>query len=348
MDDSQAPHTFESWDDISLEESPTVVAPAEVDFLTPPPANSQLLDATTYRPGAAVAFTLLIGPIICALLSAITASVTSAISVWLAVALLLWLPALALAWALLKSVRISPETLTCWRPLGSAHTLSIAGIERIEQRGLRIIVVSRDGTRLSFAPLLLGQGAHLRRRLIQQVAPRTLAADLRAEAHTLENDLEHDATPPAAEDAVEGILSIRTPARWPTLTLALAVIVAAVAALAIWWLAWPLGVALGAALFALAGVLAYIGLWTAQDIFVSEKGALIHYRLLRRERDIFWAQAWLIEFTPGELALRIRSGHDVICAGPGLFAHDDAARLRDYMLRYATPPVEPLLARRKV
>jgi hypothetical protein len=320
------------------------MAPAHVDFLTPHPANAHLADVTIYRPGAVVALALLVGPVACAVAGSITTSLTGAIPIWLPVALLLWLPALALAWALLKSVRVSPETLACWRPLSPGHSLRFAEIERIEQRGPRIVITSRYGKTLSFTPLFLHRGDHLRRSLLLQAPLFALPGDLRAEASALENGAAA-ATP---ENGVEGILNMRTPVRWSALPLGAAAVMvaAAVATLTIWGLAWPLDVALGAPLLALAAGMGFIGLWAAQEIFVSEKGALIHYRLLRRKRDIFWSHARLIEVAPGDLALRFRSGRDLLCAGPSLFARDDAARLRDYLQQYATSPIQPMRARR--
>lgn len=346
MDDDPQASVFTSWDDTPPEEPvppPPPIAPAEVDFLTPPLPTSLLFSADIYRPSGAIALALLIGPTVCAAVGAIVASSAGSIPLWLPLALLAWLPILALAWALLKSVRVTPETLACGRPLGVWRSLPFTEIERVEQRGPRMVVSSRTGARLSFTPFLLRQGANLRRRLLLQLPLHALAGDLRAEAIALEGD----AMPVVSENGLMSALTVRVARRWSALAFAVALAAAAGAAMAFWLLAPPLSLALGAALLALALALTFLGVWVAQELFISESGIFVHYRLLRRDRDIFWSQARLLEYTPGELALRFRGDHDVICVGPGLFTRADARRLREYIQRYCEAKITPLLARRE-
>lgn len=345
-DDPQAP-VFTSWDDTPPEEPeesaqpPAPIAPAEVDFLTPPLPNSLLLGGDIYRPSGAIALVLLIGPTVCAIIGAIGASATGVIPLWLPLALLAWLPILALVWALLKSVRVTTETLACGRPLGAWRSIPFSEIERVEQRGLRMIAQSRMGERLSFTPSLLRRGANLRRSLLLQLPLYALAGDLHAEAIALEGN----GMPVSDESSLLSALTVRVARRWSALAFVTALLALVGAALAAWLLAAPPSLALGVALLALAGALGFLGAWAAQEIVISEHGMFIHYRMLRRDRDIFWSQVRLLEYTPGELALRFRGEHDVVCAGPGLFTTAEARRLREYIQRYSEAQITPLLAR---
>ncbi|MDE3228256.1 MAG: hypothetical protein KGO05_00115 [Chloroflexota bacterium] len=344
-DDPQAP-VFTAWGDTPprapVPPPPAPIAPADVDFLTPPLPNTLLLSADIYRPRGGIALALLIGPALCAIVGALVARITGAIPLWLPLALLIWLPLLTLAWAQLKSVRVTAETVACGRPLGAWRSLPFSEIERIEQRGPRLVVRSRVGARLSFSPLLLRRGAELRRRLLLQLPLRALAGDLHAEALALEGD----AIPVASENATTTALTVRVARRWPTLAFALALVALAGAAAAFWLLAPPLGLALAIALVALAVGAALLGAWVTQELFVSENGVFVHYRLLRRDRDIIWSRARLLEYGPGGLALRFRGDYSMICAGPGLFTAADARRLREYIYRYAEGDATTTLAHR--
>lgn len=315
----------------------------EVAFLIPSPSTAHLADSAIYRPGAIVAGPLLAGPVICAIAGAIAVSMTGVTPpVWLPLALLLWLPALALAWALLKSVRVTPDALACGRPLGRWHVAPFHEIERVEQQGMRLIVTARSGPPLTFTPRLLHRGAQLRRSLLLRLPLSALSSQLRAEAQTLEiGDLVE-----SASGDVEGVLSVRPQLRWTLLAgaLALALLVAAVLAFVL--LTAPVSLALTVAGVALAGVSAYTGAWMAQDIFVSEKGLIVRYTLLRRERDIFWTQVRSIEYLPGEAALVLRSVRSVTCAGPGLLTTRQARLMRGYISRYCVAQVMPTLPRR--
>ncbi|HEX8731638.1 MAG TPA: hypothetical protein VF725_06205, partial [Ktedonobacterales bacterium] len=273
-DDPQAP-IFTAWGDTPPQAPapppPAPIAPADVDFLTPPLPNALLFSADIYRPRGGIALILLIGPAICAIVGAVAARVTGAIPLWLPLALLLWLPLLTLAWALLKSVRVTTETLACGRPLGAWRSLPFAEIERIEQRGPRMVVRSRMGARLSFTPLLLRRGAALRRRLLLQLPLQALAGDLHAEAIALEGG----AASAASESALTTALTVRVARRWPTLAFALALVALALAGAAFWLLAPPLNLALGIVLVALALGGALLGAWVAQELFVSENGVFV-------------------------------------------------------------------------
>lgn len=313
---------------------------SDVAFLPSSPSAAQLLESVVYRPGALVALALLAGPMVCAIASGAIASVYGSIPVWAPLALLLWFPALILAWALLKSVRITPDALACGRALGQWRVIPFGEIERVEQRGLRLMVSPRSGSPLSFTPLLLHRGADLRRSLLLQLPLSVLSNPLRAEAQSLsDGDL-------SVEGDIQGVLTVHPRRMWIFLAggAALALLVAAVAALMT--LAQPMSVALALALVALAGASCFLGLWTMQEIFVSEKGLIVHYVSLRRERDVKWAETQIIEYAPGELALVIHGARLVVCAGPGVLSATQARHLRQLISRYCLAQVAPLLSRR--
>lgn len=347
MDDDQQPLPLNMRQDAL--DAPTLAAlsPLEreedIAFLTPSPSTAHLADSAIYRPGAIVAGPLLAGPVVCAIGGAIAVSVTGVTPpVWLPLALLLWLPALALAWVLLKSVRVTPDALACGRPLGRWQVAPFHEIERVEQHGLRLIVTARSGPPLTITPWLLHNGAQLRRSLLLRLPLSALSSQLRAEAQTLEvGDLVE-----SPQGDVEGVLSVRPQVRWTALAVALAVALLALGVLALLYLAAPVSIALAVALAVLACASTFVGLWMAQDIFVSEKGLLVRYTLLRRERDIFWTQVRSIEYLPGEAALILRSVRSVTCAGPGLLTAQQARLMRSYISRYCLAQVMPTLQRR--
>ena len=323
--------------------SQTDLAPAQIVFLAPPPSAAQLAEYVVYRPGAAVALALLAGPAVCVILVAVAIGVAGALPVWLPLLLLLWLPALALAWALLKSVRIAPDALACGRPLAQWRSIAFDDIERVEQRGLRLLVSAHNRQSLDFSPALLRNGAQLRRSLLLRLPLTALAGELRTQAQSLS---EGDVSGSLAGD-ISGVLTVRTRTLWPALAggLAVALLALGVAALLTMTSSRELAVAL--ALVALAGAPGYASLWSAQEIFVTEKGLIIRYMLLRRERDVVWAQVHRVVYAPGEVTLRFHGSKrkTVVSAGPGLLTAVQARLMRQFISRYCPAEVVPALTR---
>src|SRR6185437_8047424 len=134
--------------------------------------------------------------------------------------------------------------------------------------GLRLVVSGRRNSQtLSFTPALLSRGGRLRRTLLLQLPLRTLVGPLRAESQRLSvgDDL-------AAGD-ISGVLTVRTRRAWLVGAAALAV------ARATLGVALLMALGMGAAglvalivALALALLCGLLGLWSAQAIFVSEKG----------------------------------------------------------------------------
>jgi hypothetical protein len=342
--DDPAPDSPESPDAPDASEGP--VSQQEVVFLTPSPSVWRLAESIVYRPGALVAVALLAGPVVCAIAGAVAADVTGSVPVWLPLVLLLWLPALALAWMLLKSVRVTPDALACGRPLGQWRVILFDEIERVERHGLRLVVRARGSRPLAFTPLLLHRGAYLRRSLLLRLPLTVLIGELRAQALSLS---EGDVTSRIEGDKgdISGILTVRPRLIWSVLAGSVAVALIALGTMALLAIASPASGALALALAALAGALGYFSLWSAQEIFVSEKGLVIRYALLRRERDVHWAQVSLVEYTPGEMTLLFRGVRQTtICAGPGLLNAPQARLMRQFVSRYCLSQVAPALTRR--
>jgi len=320
-------------------------AQSEVDFLAPSPSSIQLADSAVYRQGAAVALALLAGPAVCAIVAVVIAALTGALPVWLPFALLLWLPVLALTWGLLTIVRVTPTSLACGRPLGRWREVPFAEVERLERRGLRLMAYARRGRPLSFTPLLLRQGMQLERRLLLSLPLSALSSELRTEALTLANG---GAAQPGEGD-ISGILTVRPRMAWPALAGGVALVALALGVSALLGMAAPLSLALAVLCGALALAAAGVCLWSIQEIFVSEKGLIIHYHALRRRRIIFWASLNVVEYTPGGVALLCRSrtgARMAICIGPGLLNTRQAQLMRGFIDYYCEAPVVPLGARR--
>jgi hypothetical protein len=320
--------------------SQTGPAPAQIAFLAPSPSAAQLAEYVVYRPGAAVALALLAGPAVCVILAAVAIGVTGALPVWLPLLLLLWLPALALAWAMLKSVHITPDALACGRPLGQWRSIAFDDIERVEQRRLRLVVSAHNSQPLVFSPALLRNGAQLRRSLLLRLPLTALASELRTQAQSLS---EGDVSGSLAGD-ISGVLTVRTRTVWPALAGGLAVALLALGVAALLAMTSSRGLALALALVALACLLGYVSLWSVQEIFVTEKGLIVRYTLLRRERDVFWAQVHRIVYAPGEVALRFHGSQrktTIVSAGPGLLTAVQARLMRQFISRYCPAEVVP-------
>jgi hypothetical protein len=311
-------------------------------LLSPSPSALRLAEYVVYRPGAVFAVALLAGPAVCVIIAAVVIGVSGSLPVWLPLVLLLWLPALALTWALLKSVRVTPGALACGRPLGQWRSIAFDEIERVEQRGLRLIVSARNRPPLVFTPLLLHGGEQLRRSLLLRLPLPVLAGELRLEAQSLSAG---DLRSSVAGD-ISGILTVRTRAVWPALAGGLALASLALAGVASLTLVWPLSALLAVALALLGGLLGYVSLWSAQEVFVTAKGLIVRYPLLHRERDVFWAQVRKVEYMPGEVALFFRGRRPtIISAGPGLLNASQARLMRQFISRYCPAQVVPKLPR---
>lgn len=346
---------FDPFDPLDPRAAPTVMRPARVTLpldssrdagFAEASAATHLAESVVYRPGALIAAPLLAGPVICAVVATLVIGSSGAVPVWLALLPLLWLPVLALAWALLRSVRITPDTVASGRTFGQWRSVAFEEIELVEQRGLRLIILARGSLPLTITPSLLHRGAQLRRTLLLRLPLTALSGDLRTQAQILSaGDVMGDGT-----GDISGILTVRTRSLWPTLAAMLGVALLVLGVVTPLTLTTPLNNtptwALTLALVALAALTGYVGLWSVQELFISDKGLVIHFALLRRERDVFWAQVRQVEYTPGELALIFRTTRRMaVSAGPGLLNATQARLMRQFIGRYCAADVTPALSR---
>jgi hypothetical protein len=84
---------------------------------------------------------------------------------------------------------------------------------------------------------------------------------------------------------------------------------------------------------ALAGLAALI--WLEQEVFISDRGVIARFWLVRVTRAVAWDEIISIERTPGALALVLRGPVSLVCAGPGLLNTRDARQMRAMVSRYA-------------
>lgn len=346
MDDQSLPPAFSSYDELADDSAEFPASYDDADPALSPSTEfgSYLTESAVYRPGVAIASILLAGPFISAIVGVALAAVSGSIPLWLPFVLLLWLPVIALVWLLLKSVRVTPNAIACGRPLGQWRVFSFDEIERVEQRGIRLLIGAHSGQPMIFTPALLQDGKQLRRSILLRLPLHTLWGRLRSEAQEF-SSLQGESD---SEGAVAGVLTVRS--RWFWTVSAL---VAALVALAFAFAAW--GAFIGAGKWALVGacvvlalLLIVFGLWMKQELFLSEKGLIIRYTLLRREQVVFWSQVRMIEYTPAELALYFRGARRVLCAGPGALAVQQGRLMRQFIGRYCFSPVARLSVRRAI
>ncbi len=346
MDDKSLPPVFSSYDDPADESAEFAAIYDEDDpaLLVSTTMESNLAESAVYRPGVAIASILLAGPFISAIVGVVLAAVSGSIPLWLPFLLLLWLPVIALVWLLLKSVRVTPNAIACGRPLGQWRVFSFDEIERVEQRGLRLLIGAHSGPPMIFTPALLQDGKQLRRSILLTLPLHTLWGSLRSEAQEF-SSLQGESD---SEGAIAGVLTVRSRWFWTV-----SAVVAALVALALGFAAWgaftgTVRLVFAALCLVLALLLVAFALWMKQEIFLSEKGLIIRYTLLRREQVVFWTQVRLIEYTPAELALYLRGARRVVCAGPGALAVQQGRLMRQFIGRYCISPVAPLSLRRSL
>ena len=299
-----------------------------VTFLEAPRPTTPLAETAVYQPGALVAIGFLVPPAVSALALAALAWTIGRPPIWLPLTLLLWIPVMLAGWAALGGVRLTREEIAFGRPLRAWRGIPLAAIARLECHGPRLTLVTTEGQRVSFTPALLRRGAQLRRRLLLSLPMQTLVGEARVEARRLVGDVM------PAETGLETDTLTVWPVRWlPGGALALTVALGLVAGVA--RLVAPN--ALWLALF--AGALALVALaslmWLAQEIFISDRGIIARFTLIRVTRSVSWHELIAIQRAPGELALMLRGPHTLICAGPSLLNERDGRRMREIISRYA-------------
>lgn len=302
-----------------------------------------LAEMHIYRPGPLLAVLMLPVPGVLAIAgSAVALAVGRAIPVLLPLLLLSWLGILPLTWTAMASVRTSATGIAVAGPWRAWNELPWALIERAEQRRLRLVLAASDGRRVTFAPLLLRDGARLRRELLVRLPTQVLDTRLRAAARNLlgeplllgpEGGLTvalHAHPRPAwrwaalltvlvgAAAGIGGALALPTPLA--TMSAGAGLIVLSVGGSALWWLAHV------------------VSMSDAGVRVTRARGGAIH--------EIGWDAIQLIEHTPRERVVRLRGEQHLTCAGPRLMRPADRELMQAYLQTYCIQRGVPVIERR--
>lgn len=305
----------------------------------PASASTPLPGATLYRPGGKVALTLVLVPVLWACAAAgVFLETQTAIPLWLLGAMLLWVPFMPIFWRALKTVRISPFGIAAARPWGVWREIPWGSIAKVEQRGPRLRLTSREYVRISFNPGMLHAGDELRRYLLSQLPPELLDDSLRDDARRIAMA----DSGPSYPGPLPSILRTRprVPLRIGAALVTLSAIGAAVLAvvrLVTLRLAIVPGVPLAAGALAIAfgGLLGFV--WLSQQVTLSEVGISVAAFPSGRARGMQWSQIVLLEFTRRGRVIRLtgRGARErVRCPGPRLMSPLDAAVYRAFLKRH--------------
>lgn len=288
-----------------------------------------LVETAIYRPGPWLALTLLLAPILSALVGgAVYIGLNGAVPLWLPLLVLLWIPLFAAVWFALRSVRYGAESIAAARPWQRWTEIALDDVEAVELRGIYLRLHDTNRRVVSFAPALLHDGQRLRRQLLLRLPQRVLDDTLRQEAQRLSG------ADPLREEQLTGSARMRPQRRWAGLTLlvALVCIGAGVAA----WVFLPLAAGIPlAAIAAVATVLLLaLAVWLRQEITVDEKGLQVRPLLISQRRYVLWSDVELILAERHELALYLRGLRSLRCVGPMLFRPHQRNQLRAYIRAY--------------
>jgi hypothetical protein len=259
-----------------------------------------------------------------------------AIPIWAPAGALLGVLALPLLWIAFKTVRIDATGIEAGRPWQVWRRVSWESIARVERRGPRLRVTSRDYTRISFNPGLLRHGSELRESLLLRLPPELLDDTLRDEARSAFIV----SIGMADSGQLPGMFRVR-----PHIALRVVAALFVLAAfgavpLAIIYLPPVSGIPVAAGCAASCGVGGILGflasLWLWQRVTLSDAGITVVGPLTGRSRGMQWSQIVLLEYTPKGSAIRVTGrGHEgqVACPGPRVVRSLDGTIYRAYLVR---------------
>lgn len=318
--------------------------------------STPIADAHIYRPGSALALSILMLPVVLTLgLAALALQLGRAVPLWLPVLALLWLPAVPLLWLAMQSARTTAKGVAVGRPWRTWMEMNWDEIEHVDQRGivLRITGRSATGETLVIAPRLLHDGARLRREVLMRLPPQVLSVRLSREAAELVHAGHITISP---EGAIEGTVEAHTRARfWAApLVAALALLAGAALALAAGAAAAPTATVTVTAAVIAGGLLALVCLalaaWLPQRITLNAEGVtIVHLLLPARRRTFAWQPMDMVEYTPHLALLRIRDKRTrATCAGPLLFNSEQSAIVWSFVQSHCREHGVLLIKRRRL
>jgi hypothetical protein len=305
-------------------------------------SSTPLIDATVYRPGAPLAFVIVLPPILAAIGLCVAHFVAgAAIPLWAALALAGWAILAPVFWLLLKSVRVTAFGVATGRIWTDWKEILWGEISGVERRWGRIQITGANGLTLSFAPWLLHDNRELRQYLTNRIGPSAITIPLVKPA---EADQEHPAIMrPANVSATE--MRAR-----PALNLRLG-------ALAVVALAAGAGVAgflelsapwsyLVVALCALVALIALLVLtWLAQAVSLTDEGISARGAPFGSGKLLPWREVEFVEVSQNERVLRLRGAQKLRCPGPGLFAQPTRDTYRGLLHTYCLDRGVPAMRR---
>jgi hypothetical protein len=290
-----------------------------------------MVDVNIYQPGSFLALSMLLVPLLVALAGATSYVLLGEhIPIWIPLLLLLWIPCIGGLWLLMKSVRTTPVSIAVGRPWQRWDEVFYADIERIEQRGPSLYILTVNGARMSFTPFLLRDGTHLEVGLLLRLPPHVIVGKLRRRAQELITGDIHT----GPEGTLAGTLRIRARVRWTLATLLLAIAAIAGAVVAFLSLSLAVAIPLAIVLFAVSLYFFAIFAWLLREVEVSEEGVTVVGFANRRTEQLAWSDVvWLEEF-PGQLAIRLRGPRRLRLAGPRLLKRSQADVLEAFLFEY--------------
>lgn len=306
------------------------------------PTSTPLMDIQMFRPGPYLAFTLLVLPIVIALIGAgIALDTTGTIPVWLPLVLLLWLPCLPLVWLIMQSARISSLGIAVGRPWRTWEEIPWGLVERVERRGLTIRIISSDGKRLSLTPLLLRDGARLRRLLFLRLPTHVFVGALADETQRLLSG----GMALASVGGFAGTLHAQPRRQWYVLLSSIDLLAVAAAIAVVMMLPIAIMIPLIVLCVAVLLISTAMFVWLLQWVELNEEGMTIVWTFPRRMQAVRWAEVEMIEHTPREVLLRVRGKQRIACIGPSLLSTAQRDLMRAFIHEYCTNRSVPIVRR---
>jgi hypothetical protein len=299
--------------------------------------STPLLDIQMFRPGSVLALSILLLPALVALAGGIVfVLMDGRIPDWLPFLVLLWIPCAPVFWLAMQSVRTNTIGVAAGRPWSSWVEIPWTLIERVEQFGPLITITGSNARRMTFAPVLLRDGARLKRSLLLRLPSQVLIGKLSRDQQRV---LRTGFFMPDA--GLSGTLHTHPHRRWRVLSGGVALVLIGLAILAV--ITLPLALSVPLALLCVLGMLAACSAlgWLFQELLVNEKGMSLSSPITRKSYDMSWSEVEIIEHSPYQLVLRLRGSRRMLCAGPPLLPAGDRdimqAFLREYCLNNGVP-----------
>lgn len=300
----------------------------------PPSFSTPLPGATLFHPAGKLIFVVVFIPFMAAVAAtgAFFAQGTR-IPFELPAALAAWALLVPALWRGIQTVRVTEEGIASGRPWQAWREIGWTDVIRVERRGLRIHIVSSQGTRIRFTPVLLHDGADLRDKVLLNVSQSVIQGSLNKVAVRVG----------LTSRPVSGVMRTEPPSKvqlYPRLRLRLGAlfgILISLGAGGVALVALPIIPAIALAICGLvaACVCAVAFCWLSQQVTLSEAGISVQAFPSGRGRGTLWSDVVVVEHTGGWGALRLTSkaGERVPVPGPGVAGTLDAQVYHLYIER---------------